>query len=133
VLRIDPAGSGGAISVLDADGRALPEEPDARGEGRVFLPIDPPGELRKLLLQRPDGKKLPLGSVRGCDEEFVPADPSRDLFANGLASTTWEELDGKLRASHVSGEERRDLTPWLIIAALFLLPVDVALRRVMTS
>jgi hypothetical protein len=49
VLRIDPAGSDGAISVIDADGRALPEEPDARGEGRVLLPTDPPGELRKLL------------------------------------------------------------------------------------
>jgi len=132
VLRIDPAGSGGAISVLDADGRTLPAEPDARGESRVTLPLDPPGELRKLLLQRADGKKLPLGSVRGCDEEFAPADASRDLFANGLASTTWEALDGRLRESRVSGEERRDLTPWLIVAALFLLPLDVALRRVMT-
>ena len=70
--------------------------------------------------------------LRGCDEEFAPADASRDLFANGLASTTWEQLDGKLRESKVAGEERRDLTSWLIIAALFLLPVDVALRRVMT-
>ena len=131
-LRIDPAGSGGAIAVLDADGRPLPSDPDARGEGRVALPVDAPGELRKLLLQREDGKKLPLGSVRGCDEEFAPADPSRDLFANGLASTTWDALDGKLRESRISGEERRDLTPWLIIAALFLLPLDVALRRVMT-
>jgi Mg-chelatase subunit ChlD len=133
VLRIDPAGSGGDIAVLDSDGRLLPAEHDARGESRVALPVAPPGELRKLLLQRADGKKLPIGSVRGCDEEFAPAEPSRDVFANGLAATTWEELNRRLDESRLAGEERRDLTSLLIIAALFLLPVDVALRRVMTQ
>jgi Mg-chelatase subunit ChlD len=132
VLRLDPAGAGGAISVINSDGRPLPAEADARGELRVALPVDPPGELRKLLLQRADGKKMPLGSVRGCDQEFAPVDPSRDLFANGLAATTWEALDGQLGESRVRGEERRDLTPWLIVAALFLLPLDVALRRIVT-
>ena len=56
----------------------------------------------------------------------------REHFANGLAATSWAELNHRLSESRVSGEERRNLTPWLIIAALFLLPVDVALRRVMT-
>jgi len=31
----------------------------------------------------------------------------------------------------VTGERRQDLGPWLLIAALLLLPLDVALRRVM--
>jgi hypothetical protein len=89
--------------------------------------------MRRLLLQRADGKKLVLGSLRAYEEEFAPAEPSRDLFANGLAAVTWTTLDATLGDLRVSGEQRRDLTPWLIIAALLLLPLDVALRRIALS
>lgn len=133
ILRIDPAGAGGALQVLDADGRPLAVEQDARGEGRLVLPSDEPGQLRKLLLQRADGKKLPFGSIRGPEEEFAPADPSRDLFSNGLPAVSWERLDATLAESKVAGEERHDLAPWLIVFALLLLPVDVALRRIVTG
>lgn len=130
-LRIDPSGSGGAISVTDQEtSRPLPVEHDVDGEARVAVPMDHPGEKR-LLLQRADGKKLQLGVVRAYEAEFAPAEPSRDLFANGLAPATWEQLDGRLAESRVAGEQRLDLAPWLVIAALFLLPVDVALRRLM--
>lgn len=134
VLRIDSSGAGGAITVADlSDGRLRPlvVEHDAQGEERITIPMEQPGEKR-LLLQRADGKKLQLGVIRAYEEEFAPADASRDLFANGLASTTWEQLDARLAETRVAGEQRLDLAPWLVIAALFLLPVDVALRRLMT-
>jgi hypothetical protein len=134
LLRIDPTGSGGALTVTDVtrkEARPLPVERNAEGEGVVTLSMDPPGEVR-LLLQRADGKKLQLGLIRACEEEFAPPDPSRDLFSNGLPAATWEELDGRLSETRAAGEQRHDLAPWLIIVALLLLPVDVALRRVMT-
>lgn len=134
-LRIDPAGTGGPLTVTDVSGkeaRPLPVEPDAEGDGIVSLALDHPGDLR-LLLQRADGKKLQLGLSRPYEEEFAPADPSRDLFAHGLPSRTWEELATELAGSRQQGERKQELAPWLIIAALFLLPLDVALRRVMTQ
>jgi uncharacterized membrane protein/uncharacterized protein YegL len=134
LLRIDPAGSGGALTVTDVtrkEVRPLPVERNAQGEGVVTVSMESPGEVR-LLLQRGDGKKLQLGLIRACEEEFAPPDPSRDLFSNGLPAATWEELDGRLMETRAAGEKRHDLAPWLIIAALLLLPVDVALRRVMT-
>jgi Mg-chelatase subunit ChlD len=135
LLRIDPAGPGGALTVSDVTdkeaARPIRIDRDAQAEGLITLSGDRPGRMRRLLLQRSDGKKLVLGSLRAYEEEFAPADPSRDLFANGLATATWEQLDAKLGELRASGESRQDLTPWLIIAALLLLPLDVALRRVM--
>jgi Mg-chelatase subunit ChlD len=133
LLHLDPAGSGGALTVTDVtrkEARLLPVEQNAQGEGVVTISTDSPGEVR-LLLQRADGKKLQLGLIRACEEEFAPHDASRDLFSNGLPALTWDELDARLRETRVAGERRLDLAPWLIIAALLLLPVDVALRRVM--
>jgi len=133
LLRIDPAGPGGALSITDVtdkeSARPVPIARDAQAEGLVTLDGDRPGRMRRLLLQRADGKKLMLGSLRAYEEEFAPADPSRDLFSNGLASATWTQLDAKLGELHATGERRQDLTAWLIIAALLLLPLDVALRR----
>jgi hypothetical protein len=131
VLRVDAAGPGGAFTVTDASGAALPIEQDPDGEGRVRIPLDQPGELRRLKLQRADGKKVALGAIRAYDEEFAPREPSRDLFANGLPATTPERLEQTLADTRATGEERRDLVPWLIVVALALLPVDVALRRIM--
>ena len=62
---------------------------DAEAEGVATLPSERPGKMRRLLLQRGDGKKLVLGSLRAYEEEFAPADPSRDLFANGLRAVSW--------------------------------------------
>jgi hypothetical protein len=135
LLRIDPAGPGGALTITDVTEKESPRPVaiarDAQGEGRVTLEGDRPGRMRRLLLTRADGKKLVLGSLRPYEEEFAPADPARDLFARGLPSTTWSGLDAKLGELRATGERRRDLTPWLIIAALLLLPLDVALRRMM--
>jgi hypothetical protein len=132
VLILDAAGSGGALTVADAaTGAPLAVERNSDGEGRVRIPLDQPGELRRLKLQRADGKQVALGAIRAYDEEFAPREPSRDLFANGLPSVTMDRLDGVLAEERASGEERKDLVPWMIIAALLLLPVDVALRRVM--
>lgn len=133
LLRIDAAGPGGALSVTDASGAVLPIESDADAEGRVRIPLEHPGELRRLLLQRADGKKVALGAIRAYDEEFSPREASHDLFANGLPAATVEELGRLLGETRVTGEERRDLVPWLVIAALLLLPVDVALRRIMAG
>jgi Mg-chelatase subunit ChlD/uncharacterized membrane protein len=132
VLHLDAAGAGGAYAVADAGtGAVLPIEQDPDGEGRVRIPLDQPGELRRLKLQRADGKKVALGAIRAYDEEFAPREPSHDLFANGLPSLSLDQVERTLADSRASGEERKDLVPWLIIAALFLLPLDVALRRVM--
>jgi hypothetical protein len=135
LLRIDPAGPGGALSITDVTEKESPRpveiREDPQAEGVATLRGDRPGRMRRLLLQRADGKKLVLGSLRAYDEEFAPAEPPRDLFANGLKAVTWGGLDASLGEWHVSGERRRDLTPWLIVAALLLLPLDVALRRVM--
>jgi Mg-chelatase subunit ChlD/uncharacterized membrane protein len=135
LLRIDPEGPGGALSITDLSEKDAPRPVeigrDAQAEGVATLPSERPGKMRRLLLQRADGKKLVLGSLRAYDEEFAPADPSRDLFANGLRAVSWNTLDATLGDLRVSGERRRDLTPWLIIAALLLLPLDVALRRMM--
>jgi Ca-activated chloride channel family protein len=133
LLRLDPAGSGGALTVTDVtrkEASPLPVEQNAQGESVVAVSMESPGEVR-LLLQRADGKKLQVGLIRAFEEEFAPADPSRDLFSNGLPAVSWDNLDARLRESHVAGERPQDLAPWLIIAALLLLPVDVALRRVM--
>jgi Mg-chelatase subunit ChlD len=134
-LRIDQAGPGGALTITDVTEKDSPRPVeigrDAQAEGVATLPGERPGAMRRLLLQRADGKKLMLGSLRAYEEEFAPSEPSRDLFANGLPAVTWSRLDAMLDDLHVSGERRRDLTPWLIIAALLLLPLDVALRRVM--
>src|SRR6185295_11332273 len=112
-------------------GRPLPVTRDGQAEGLVALPADKPGELRRVLLQRDDGKTIQLGAIGAYDQEFAPAEASRDLFANGLEAVGWEQLDARLSDSKVAGEQRHDLVPWLIIAALLLLPLDVALRRVM--
>jgi hypothetical protein len=76
---------------------------------------------------------MALGAIRAYDEEFAPREASRDLFANGLTALSWEQLDRELVGSRVAGETPLDLVPWLVVAALLLLPVDVALRRIMTS
>ena len=133
LLRIDSAGPGGALSVVDASGALLPVERDSDGESRVRVALEHPGELRRLLLQRADGKKVALGAIRAYDEEFAPREASRDLFANGLSPASAEQLGRVLGETRMTGEDRRDLVPWLIIGALLLLPVDVALRRVMTG
>lgn len=133
VLRLDSSGSGSGIKVSDAEGRPLPVSRDAQADGIVVLPPDKPGELRRVLLQRDDGKTLQLGTVSAYEPEFAPAEPSRDLFANGLESLAWERLEARMADARVSGEYRHDLVPWLIVAALLLLPVDVALRRIVTN
>jgi len=134
LLQIDSAGPGGALSVTDAaSGALLPVELDSEGQGRVRVSLEHPGDLRRLKLQRADGKKVALGAIRAYDEEFAPREPSHDLFAAGLPTVSADQLDRVLGETHVSGEERRDLIPWLVIAALLLLPVDVALRRIMTG
>ncbi|HEV3026018.1 MAG TPA: VWA domain-containing protein, partial [Planctomycetota bacterium] len=134
LLLLDVAGPGGALTVTDASsGAALPIEQDAEGQGRVRVPLDQPGELRRLKLQRADGKKVALGAIRAYDEEFAPREPSRDLFACGMTTVPVSELGRVLGETHIAGGERLDLTPWLVIGALFLLPIDVALRRIMTG
>jgi hypothetical protein len=135
ILRIDPSGPGGALTVTDVSVKDAPQplsiEHDAQAEGLVTLPQDRPGRMRRILLQRADGRKLVLGSIRAYEEEFAPADAARDLFANGLTAVTWDQLDAKLGEIRMTGARRQDLVPWLLIAALLLLPLDVALRRVM--
>ena len=134
VLHLDAAGPGGALTVTDAaSGASLAVEQDPDGDGRVQVALDQPGELRRLKLQRADGKKVALGAIRAYDEEFAPRQPSHDLFANGLPAMTMDQVGRLLSESRASGEERQDLIPWLIVAALLLLPVDVALRRIMTG
>jgi Mg-chelatase subunit ChlD len=134
LLRIDPEGPGGALTITDVTEKDAPRpveiSRDAQAEGVATLRGDRPGRMRRLLLQRADGKKLVLGSLRAYEEEFAPADPSHQLFANGLTAVTWNALDATLVDLRISGERRRDLTPWLIIVALLFLPLDVALRRV---
>jgi Mg-chelatase subunit ChlD len=135
LLRIDPEGPGGALTITDITEKESPRAVeigrDAQAEGVATLPGERPGRMRRLLLQRADGKKLVLGSLRAYEAEFAPSDSSHDLFANGLTPVTWSALDATLGELHVSGERRRELTSWLIIAALLLLPLDVALRRMM--
>ncbi len=133
LLHIDAAGPGGAIKVTDATGTPLPLERSGDGEGLVSVALDHPGDLRRLLLQRADGRTMAVGAIRAYDEEFAAREPSRDLYANGLEARSWDQVDQELRGGHVAGESPLDLTPWLVMAALLLLPVDVALRRLMTS
>lgn len=132
-LRIDAAGPGGALKVTEADGTPLPLEKDADGESVVTVDLTRPDQMRRLLLQRADGKTMAVGAIRAYDEEFAPREAARDLFANGLAAMTWDQLDLDLGGRRVEGETSLDLAPWLIVAALLLLPVDVALRRLMTG
>jgi Ca-activated chloride channel family protein len=134
LLLIDAAGAGGALTITDASSQSvLPIEMDAEGQGRVRVALDQPGELRRLKLQRADGKKVALGAIRAYEEEFAPREPARDLFAGGMNTVAMKDLGSALGTTTVAGEERRDLTPWLVIGALLLLPLDVALRRIMTG
>ena len=88
--------------------------------------------MRRLVIQRSDGRKLFLGAVRSGEEEFGPGEPDHDLFSGPVDALSWEELERTLPGARMTGERRFDLALWLIAAVLFLLPLDVALRRVNT-
>jgi Ca-activated chloride channel family protein len=133
LLHLDAAGPGGEIKVTDAAGTSLPLRRTSDGEGIVEIDLARPGELRRLLLQRADGKTMAVGAIRAYDEEFAPRDTARDLFANGVEPMSWDQIDHELGGGRSAGDTPLDLAPWLIVAALLLLPVDVALRRLMTS
>jgi hypothetical protein len=124
-VRLD----GSDLVVSDAGGRPLKFVEEGDGTAVLTLPPGQPGELQRILLQRADGKKLVLGAVMPYGMEFDPPDPVRDLFAGALEPLSWQALERKLAEGGVSGERRSDLAPWLIVAVLLLLPIDVALRR----
>jgi len=133
LLHVDASGAGGELKVADETGTLLPLRRTAEGDGLVPIALDHPGELRRLLLQRADGKTMALGAVRAYDEEFSPREASRDLFAQGLEPRTWDQIDRERSDPRLAGETPLELAPWLVVAALLLLPVDVALRRLMRA
>jgi Mg-chelatase subunit ChlD len=130
-VRLDPGPPGESLTVLDLEARRpIPPSVEPDGGASYALPLERAGDMKRALIQRPDGKQLQVGAVRSYDAELSPPDPARDLFAGGSAEARgWAELERTLAGARMSGERRVDLSLWGILAVLLLLPLDVALRR----
>lgn len=129
IVRIEAGPEGERLSVREAE--TLQELPLARESGGGWLlrlPLERP-EMRRLLLDRGDRKQVAFGALRAYDPEVAPADPEHDLFASVAAPQTWESLGRQLAGPRPPTDQSRDLALWAILAALLLLPLDVALRR----
>jgi hypothetical protein len=119
-FRIDGPG----LTVLQAgSGRDLAAEAAGPGQSRVRFPAGKPGELQRWVLRRADGRTLPIGTLRGYDDEFLPGTGPRP------APLSTEELHARLDSPARIRAARADLAPWFLAAAALLLPFDVALRR----
>ena len=129
-IRIDPGPGDEALRAVTAPS-GPPQDPSRGPDGtRIFeIPLGRPGELRRVLLQRPDGKNLWIGAIRAYEEEFAPPCADRDLFAGRAVPISWTELERRLEAAKIPGERRQDLCPWLIAAAALMLSIDVGIRR----
>jgi hypothetical protein len=129
VIRIETGPEGERLSVREA-GKAeelpLTREPD--GSWTLRAPLER-AEMCEFLLDRGDGKQLRFGAVRAYESEFAPADAEHDLFASTTAGVSWSDLGEKLGAPRISGDHQMDVAIWAILAALLLLPLDVAIRR----
>jgi hypothetical protein len=130
VLRVDAGGPAESLSAKEAaTGEILPLETARDGSRLLRVPLERAGELRRVLLQREDGRGLLVGAVRAADPEYLPS-PEGPALRSGLARVSaWSELESNLAGGRLSTERRVDLSPWLVLAVLFLLPLDVALRR----
>ena len=129
-VRIDPGPSDETLAAMDAESRVpIPLRRRADGGHELSVPLQAGGEMRRLRLQHGDGKSLLVGALQAYDPEFAPPDPEHDLFSGAVTAVDWADLATRLDTARVPGERRVDVAPWLILAVLFLLPLDVALRR----
>jgi hypothetical protein len=130
VLRIDPGAPAERLAALDAEsGEALAPAATADGGRELRLKLDPSGGPRRVVLRRPDGRGLVVGAVRGTDPEYLPSPEGPALLSGAARVAPWPELEKALDAARMSADRRVDLSPWLVLAVVLLLPLDVALRR----
>ncbi len=130
IVRVAPGSPGETFSAASLPSReALPVSRDPEGALQVEVLLERPGAMQTVLLQLGAERRLLVGAVRPYEEEYAPADPTRDLFARGTPPLDWPGLEARLAGPRDAGERRVDLSPWLILAAILLLPLDVALRR----
>ncbi len=119
---------GEPLDAIDARTRLpLPLRRGPDGGERLDLAVGRPGAMRPVLLQKKDGTSLVVGAVSPPDPELLPSDEG--LFDGAAPPLSWRELENKLSGGRMSAEQRMDLSPWLILAVLLLLPIDVGLRR----
>ncbi len=130
ILRVDAGAEGERLTVKEAGTlRELPLRRSSDGGWSLRIPLERPGDMQRFLLDRGDGKQVILGALRVYEREFAPASPEHDLFAGPSSPPGWSDLETRLRAPRIPAEQRQDFSLWAILAALALLPLDVALRR----
>ena len=116
-----PVRPAGLRLVVDGQERALPMQPVAPGVWRARLPV---GEGAAFTLDALDADGVSLASTAG----LLPLSPERSVGAaspGGLQALAAETRD----AAPEPGRRRVPLGPWLLGAALLLLPLDALLRR----
>jgi hypothetical protein len=129
IVNLDPGPPDETLTAVSGTGAAVPLVPTSEGGSTLVIPLDRPDIPQLLRLQRKDGKNLQIGAIRSYDAEYAPSDPEHDLFHSRAVPIGWEALTRSLDAARVPGDKREDASLWLILAALLLLPLDVALRR----
>lgn len=124
-VRIEPGEPGEDLS---APGTPEPLTRTPDGGFSFHVRLDSPNKVVPIKLKR-DDRTLTLGAVRPYEAEFAPTLPSPDALSPGRPAISLRELEREVGGDRMWGDRRTELSPWLIVLALLLLPLDVALRR----
>lgn len=127
IVRVHPGpGDESLLATVPPVGPRIPFTREPDGSRRFEIPLGRPGDLRRLLLQRPDGKSLWIGAVSSYEEEFAPPGTGA---GRTLVPIPWTELERRLEDGKIPDRRRLDLWPWLLAAAALALCFDVGIRR----
>lgn len=123
-VTVTVAGQGGAS-------RSLTAPQVAPGRYRVEFP-KPEAETAVIAVSDGAGRPISLAWMRDAGREFLPVADTRPFLeklardGGGIFQPTPEQV---FRPATQAASTRRDLSPWLLAAALLLWPVDIWLRR----
>ncbi|PTX96850.1 hypothetical protein DB345_06615 [Spartobacteria bacterium LR76] len=121
------------VTVAEQGGasRSLTAPQVAPGRYRVEFP-KPEAETAVIAVGDGAGRPISLAWMRDAGREFLPVADSRPFLeklardGGGIFQPTPEQV---FRPAAKAASTRRDLSPWLLAAALLLWPVDIWLRR----
>lgn len=121
------------VTVAEQGGssRSLIAPQVAPGRYRVEFP-KPEAETAVIAVSDGAGRPVSLAWMRDAGREFLPVADTRPFLeklardCGGIFQPTPEQV---FRPATQAASTRRDLSPWLLVAALLLWPVDIWLRR----
>ena len=121
------------VTVAEQGGasRSLTAPQVAPGRYRVEFP-KPEAETAIIAVGDGAGRPISLAWMRDTGREFLPVADTRPFLeklareGEGILQPTAEQV---FRPARQAAATRRDLSPWLMAAALLLWPVDIWLRR----